>query len=56
MKYIDKGVVYIQIDHSTTKEEMDTLKEQYKNKTIVFLKNGTHNIKSTISSLLKASL
>lgn len=56
MKYLDKGIIYIPIDKNTTQEEIKKLKETHNDKTVVFLRSGSCNIKTTISNLLKASL
>ena len=52
MKYVDKGVVYIPIDKNTTKEEMDKLKVQYPNTTVVFLRSGNENMKKVLLNFI----
>ena len=52
MKYLDKGIVYIQIDKDTTKEEMNTLKSQHQDKTIVFLRSGIEDIKKNLLNFI----
>jgi hypothetical protein len=52
MKYLDKGMVYIQIDKDTTKEEMDTLKSKHQDKTIVFLRSGSEDIKKNLLNFI----
>lgn len=56
MKYIDKGIIYIPISKNATKEEMDKLKAQHPNKTVVFLRSGEEDIKTVISKLIRARL
>ena len=56
MKYLDRGVIYISITTDTTKEEIDTMKEQYKDKTIVCLRSGKTDMNIVLKNLLKASL
>ena len=56
MKYVDKGIVYIPISKDTTKEEMDSLKTQHPNKTVVFLRSGDEDMKTILSKLIRARL
>lgn len=56
MNYVDRGIVYIPIDKETTKEEMDKLKNQYPDRTVVFLRSGDKNMKLILSELIKARL
>ena len=56
MKYLDKGVVYIPANKHITKDEMNNIKNQYKNQTVVFIRNGQTDIKTVLSNLLRASL
>ena len=56
MKYLDKGVLYIAISNDTTKEEMNLIKEQYKNQTVVFIRSGQTNMKIILTNLLNASM
>lgn len=58
MRHLDRGIVYIPINQNTTEEEMDKLKAPYikEGRTVVFLRSGKRNIKTTISNLLNASL
>ena len=58
MKYLDNGIIYVMIDNNLTHEEIQQIKESYNKErhTIVFLKGGTHNMRKTVSNLLKASL
>lgn len=52
MKYLDKGIIYIQIDKDTTKEEMNTLRAQHQNKTVVFLRSGIEDIKKNLLNFI----
>lgn len=52
MKYVDSGIVYIPIDKDTTKEEMNNLKAQHTNKTIVFLRSGDENMKKVLLNFI----
>lgn len=52
MKYLDKGIIYIPITKDTTKEEMDDLKAQHKNKTVVFLRSGIEDIKENLLNFI----
>jgi len=56
MKYIDKGMVYIPINKDTTKGEMDQLKAQHSNKTVVFLRSGDKDMKTILGELIRARL
>lgn len=56
MNYVDRGIIYIPIGKETTKEEMDKLKNQYPDRTVVFLRSGDKNMKSILSELIKARL
>ena len=56
MKYVDKGIVYIPISKDTTKEEMDKLRTQHPNKTVVFLRSGEEDMKTILSKLIRARL
>ena len=57
-KYINKGVIYVPVDANATKEEMDKLIDDYKstNKTVILLKSGKQDIKSTLTELIKTRL
>lgn len=52
MKYIDKGVIYIPITSDTTKEEMETIKLQHSDKTIVFLRSGDNNMQKILLNFI----
>ena len=52
MKYIDKGIVYIPISKDTTKEEMNELKAQHPNKTVVFLRSGEEDMKKVLLNFI----
>ena len=52
MKYVDKGIVYIPIKHDTTQEEINQLKEQHKNKTIVFLRSGKDDMQKNLFNFI----
>ena len=56
MKYVDKGIVYIPINKDTTKEEMNELRAQHPNKTVVFLRSGEEDMKTILSKLIRARL
>ena len=52
MKYLDKGIVYIPIHKSTTKEEMESLKSQHPGKTIVFLRSGDGSMQKILLNFI----
>lgn len=52
MKYVDRGIVYIPIDKDTTKEEMEKLKQQHADKTIVFLRSGDQDMKKVLYNFI----
>lgn len=52
MKHLDKGLVYIPIKQDTTKEEMEELKLQYPNKTIIFLRSGNKNMQQILLNFI----
>lgn len=52
MKYLDKGIVYIPINNNTTKEEMDKLRLEHNNKTVVFLRSGDGNMQKILLNFL----
>ena len=52
MKYVDKGIVYIPISKDTTKEEMNELKTQHPNKTVVFLRSGEEDMKKVLLNFI----
>lgn len=52
MKYIDNGVAYIPIKQNTTKEEMEKLKLQHKNKTVIFLRSGHENMQKVLLNFI----
>lgn len=58
MKYLDRGIIYLQVKHDTTAEEISQIKEQYsnQNKTIVILRDGLTNQKTIFKNLITASL
>ena len=58
MKYLDRGIIYLQVKHDTTAEEISKIKEQYsnQNKTIVILRDGLTNKKTIFKNLITASL
>lgn len=56
MKYVDKGIAYIPISKDTTKEEMNNLKAQHPNKTVIFLRSGEQDMKAILSKLIRAKL
>lgn len=52
MKYLDKGIIYIPINKDTTKEEMDEIKGQHTDKTVVFLRSGDGNIQKILLNFI----
>lgn len=52
MKYIDQGIIYIPIKHDTTTQEMNKLRAQYQNKTIVFLRSGNENMQKNLLNFI----
>jgi hypothetical protein len=52
MKYLDKGIIYIPITKDTTREEMDTLRMQHQDKTVVFLRSGIEDIKKNLLNFI----
>ena len=52
MKYLDKGIVYIPIDKDATREEMDELKSQHSDKTVVFLRSGDGNMQKILLNFI----
>ena len=52
MKYLDRGVAYIPIDKNTTKEEMDILRLQHSDKTVVFLRSGNENMQKILLNFI----
>ena len=52
MKYLDKGIIYIPINKNTTKEDMDRLRIEHQDKTIVFLRSGDGNMQKILLNLL----
>ena len=52
MKYLNKGIVYIPINNNTTKEEMDKLRLEHNNKTVVFLRSGDGNMQKILLNFL----
>lgn len=52
MKYADKGIVYIPIDKDTTKEEMDKLRSEHADKTVVFLRSGDQDMKKVLYNFI----
>ena len=52
MKYVDRGIMYIPINQDTTKEEMDKLKSKYQDKTIVFLRSGSEDMKKVLLNFI----
>jgi hypothetical protein len=52
MKYVDIGMVYIPIDKDATKEEMERLRAQHPNKTVIFLRSGNENMKKVLLNFI----
>lgn len=52
MKYLDKETIYIPIHKDTTKEEMDKLKSQHGNKTVVFLRSGNIDMQKILLNFI----
>jgi hypothetical protein len=52
MKYVDRGIVYVPIDKNTTKEEMDKLRSEHADKTIVFLRSGNQDMKKVLYNFI----
>lgn len=52
MKYIDKGIVYIPIKKDTVQEDLDELKKQYKDKTVIFLRSGDINMQKILLNFI----
>lgn len=52
MKYLDKGIIYIPIEKNTTKDEMDKLRIEHNDKTVVFLRSGTENIQNILLNFI----
>lgn len=52
MKLVDKGVIYIQIDKHTTKDEMDEIRAKNNSKTVVFLRSGNENMQKILLNLI----
>lgn len=52
MKYVDRGIVYIPIDKDATKEEMDKLRLEHTDKTIVFLRSGNQDMKKVLYNFI----
>lgn len=55
MKYIDKGVIYVQVEQH---EDIKKIIARYKStgKTIVALKSGKQNIKDVLTNIIKTRL
>jgi hypothetical protein len=58
MKYLDRGIIYLQVKHDAAEEEVSKIKEQYsnQNKTIVILREGLTSQKTILKNLITASL
>ncbi len=58
MKYLDRGIIYLQVKHDATADEVSKIKEQYsnQNKTIVILREGLTPQKTILKNLITASL
>ena len=52
MKYLDKGTIYIPIKKDTTQEEIELLKQQHPNKTVVFLRSGTGDMQKILLNFI----
>ena len=52
MKYIDNGVVYISVGRNTTQEEMDKIRKQHFDKTVVFLRSGKENMEKILLNFI----
>lgn len=52
MKYVDRGIVYIPIGKYTTKEEMNELRSEHQDKTIVFLRSGDQDMKKVLYNFI----
>ena len=52
MRYLDKGIIYIPINKDTTKEEMNNIKDQHKDKTVVFLRSGDINMQKILLNFI----
>lgn len=52
MKYVDRGIIYIPIGKDTTKEEMDKLKSEHQDKTVVFLRSGNQDMKKVLYNFI----
>ena len=55
MKYIDKGVIYVQADQQ---EDIEKIIAKYKStgKTVVVLKSGKQNMKDVLINIIKTRL
>ena len=55
MKYIDRGVIYIQVD---PQEDIKKIMARYKStgKTVVILKSGKQNMKDVLADMIKTRL
>lgn len=52
MKYLDRGIIYIPINKDTTKEEMNEIKKQHIDKTVVFLRSGSENMQKNLLNFI----
>lgn len=55
LKHVDKGIVYIPVDDSTTEQEINNVSKEH-DCTVVLFRSGKYNMKNILKELIKTTL